>query len=316
MVGRWLGLASSLTLIIGLIVAGLAVRMGERLTELELSLLGVALVAVLVIVWVLERRLLREREALTLAQRKLAKLERAQHRQAEDEQQRANVERALAQAQRLESLGQLAGSVAHDFNNLLVGIHGNIELAVQLDDLDEARELLGTANELVVRASVLTRNLLRFAKGAPADVEIVDIHALLHGSEAIYACLVGKLVSLRVELGATRSTIAFSPARFEQLLLNLVVNASDAMPNGGQLCIGTRDLDDARVELSVSDTGQGMSESIQVMIFQPFFTTKTSGTGIGLATVHDIVTAAGGEIRVESAVGQGTRFCVLLPLAG
>ena len=275
-----------------------------------------AFVALAVLVTVLELVGLRERDAVATLTRKNVALARAQDRQVQTEQDRANLERAVAQAQRLESLGRLAGSIAHDFNNMLGGIRGNIELAAMLDDPeggDQRLALLETANQLIDRAAVLTRNLLRFAKGRPVDAELVDIHELLEGAETIYRSVVGNHVVLSVELAATRSTIAFNPGQFEQLLLNLLVNASDAMPHGGDLCVATRDLDDGRLELCVSDTGQGMSDSIQVMIFQPFFTTKGKGTGIGLATVHDIVTAAGGEIRIESEVGQGTRFCVLLP---
>jgi len=234
-----------------------------------------------------------------------------------EQARRAELERSLAHAKRLEAMSRLAGSVAHDFNNLLTGMLGNTELAAELIERGDARDSLMLVLDLGERARSLTNNLLRFSKGQATESQTLDIHELLLGSERIYTSLVGRQIEFGFLLAATRTRVECNPGKFEQVLLNLVVNATDAMPQGGKLTIGTRDLaraegQPARVEVFVSDTGMGMSESTRVRIFEPFFTTKCTGTGIGLATVLEIVREIQGQITVDSALGVGTTVRVVI----
>lgn len=244
-------------------------------------------------------------------------LEAANTRLIEEQLDKSQLERALATNQRLESVGRLAGSVAHDFNNLLMGMRGNIELSAEDSAKPETREMLTVTLELIDRAVGLTRNLLRFSRGESLGAEHLDVHRLIQDTERIYQSVIGNGVELVFTLDAERVLVAFNPTQFEQILLNLIVNAADAMPDGGRLRVTTRNITRDGVELlelTVDDEGEGMSEAVMTMIFQPYFTTKKTGSGIGLATVHEIVTQSGGDIRVESEVGRGTTFRLSFPL--
>ena len=230
------------------------------------------------------------------------------------EQRRA--EAALRQAQRLEELGRMAGGVAHDFNNVLLAASGSLELALAPDvDPAEVRRRVQAALYATERGSQLARRLLTFAKPAELRVEALELGAAIE-----------QLLPLLRQVAGPGVSVGFVPARepvwveadggeLEQIVINLVANARDAMEGHGTLLIRLAVSPDGRATLSVQDDGCGMSAEVMDRIFEPFFTTKEAGrgTGLGLATVHGSVQRAEGELRVESAPGQGTRFEVLLP---
>lgn len=236
----------------------------------------------------------------------------------------------LSQAQRLEAVGRLAGGVAHDFNNLLVVVLGYTDFAIQaLADDDPVRLDLEQARGAAERATTLTRQLLAFSRRQHLVREVFDLNHVLSNLERMLQRIVGEDVDLSVHTAEGPCMIQGDPGRLEQVVMNLVVNAKDAMPQGGRLNIETRCLAPENapplpdlstpvaqvVELSVSDSGHGMDEATLEMVFEPFFTTKElgKGTGLGLSTVYGIIKQTGGEIRVESQVGLGTTFRVFLP---
>ncbi len=241
------------------------------------------------------------------------------------------LETQFRQAQRLESMGRLAGGVAHDFNNLLTVINGYTEILVaQLghnEPLHEAAREIQRAGE---RAAALTRQLLMFSRRQKVKPADIDLNAVVADSEKMLARLVGDDVTITTTFFPDDARIHADPGAISQILTNFVVNARDAMPEGGQIRIETRGviLDDAEarpkgiaggpyVLLTVSDTGSGMDAATVSRIFEPFFTTKARGrgTGLGLSTVYGIVRQSNGAIDVESEPGQGTTFRVYLPLA-
>ncbi len=240
----------------------------------------------------------------------------------EDITQQRLLTEQLHQAQKLDSIGRLAGGVAHDFNNLLTVILSCAE-ALQADLSAGATPNREDADEIAIagqRARELTRQLLAFARRELIEPVAVDLNEVVQGSQKLLGRLVGEDVELRTELtaGCWRAWADFG--QLEQVLMNLAVNARDAMPRGGVLTFATRNVVDHPlpgewVELEVRDTGEGMPDEVKAHLFEPFFTTKGRGrgTGLGLATVYGIVTGAGGRLFVESAVGQGSTFRVLLP---
>ena len=242
-----------------------------------------------------------------------------------DRSEHDQLQAQLLQSQKLEGIGRLAGGVAHDFNNLLTVILGYCELlrmrqhtGVELEEIQNAAR----------RASQLTRQLLAFSRRQVLQVETVDLNQLIRGLQRMLRRIIGEDVGLETDLADAPAWVLADVGQMEQVLLNLVVNARDAMPSGGTLRIGTRVVEEdasgsadapsrASVELIVSDTGMGMSDDVRTRIFEPFFTTKgDSGTGLGLSTVYGIVMQTGGEIAVTSAPGEGATFRVRLPLAG
>jgi PAS domain S-box-containing protein len=236
------------------------------------------------------------------------------------------------QAQKMESIGQLAGGIAHDFNNLLVPIVGYAELGMMATAPDSALythfERIKGAGE---RASRLTRQILAFSRRQVLEMRMVNLNEVVIEFEKMLQRLIGENITFKTHLTADLPPIKADQGQLEQVLLNLVVNARDAMPNGGQLTIETSPvvLDEAyvanhigtqpgpHVQLAVSDTGHGMDAATQQRIFEPFFTTKSRGhgTGLGLSTVFGIIKQHGGNIWVYSEPGQGTTFKVYLPLA-
>jgi two-component system cell cycle sensor histidine kinase/response regulator CckA len=238
----------------------------------------------------------------------------------------------LAHARRLEALGRLAGGVAHDFNNLLSVILGSAELLMHR--VAAADPMHGDLSEIVAaaeRATLITRQLLAFGRRQRLAPHFVQLSEQIDGIEPVLHRLVGEDVQVDLDLQATLGCVHVDPGQIEQVVLNLVVNARDAMPGGGRLAIRTSNVtlpDDAAnegdevprghyVKLTVSDTGEGMSDHVRAHVFEPFFTTKEPGrgTGLGLATVHGIVEQSAGFIRVQSAIGKGTAFHVYLPRA-
>ncbi|MDP9285715.1 MAG: ATP-binding protein [Actinomycetota bacterium] len=233
----------------------------------------------------------------------------------------------LLHSQKMEAVGQLAGGIAHDFNNLLTVILGfaNI-LAARLDE--GAGSELKEIRQAAERAAALTHQLLAFSRRQPHTSELVDVNALVSSVEQMVRHLIGEDVRLTITASAELALVRADPSQLEQVLVNLVVNARDALSIGGEIriAVSTVDADERsdeseppgeHVVLSVSDTGTGMSEETAARIFEPFFTTKEQGkgTGLGLATVYGIVEQAGGRIAVASEVGRGTEFTISLPAA-
>jgi PAS domain S-box-containing protein len=236
------------------------------------------------------------------------------------------------QAQKMDSVGQLAGGIAHDFNNLLVPIVGYAELGMTETSPDSKLymhfEQIKMAGE---RATSLTRQILAFSRRQVLEMTIVDLNQVINEFKKMLRRLIGENINLNTHLDANLPAIKADKGQLEQVLLNLVVNARDAMPNGGQLTIETtyEELDEGYVTrhvgaqpgphvlLTVSDTGYGMDTATQQHIFEPFFTTKNQdhGTGLGLSTVFGIVKQHGGNIWVYSEPGQGTTFKIYLPVA-
>jgi len=238
-------------------------------------------------------------------------------RDAAERRERKQLEEQLNHAQKMEAIGQLAGSVAHDFNNVLTAILGFCELALSgmAPDAPERGDLVEIRNA-GERAAGLTRQLLAFSRQQVLQPKVHGLNGLVNGVLPMLRRLVVENIEIAVSLESDPSNIKIDATQLEQILINLVVNARDAMPTGGRLTIGTR-TDDATdtVALIVADTGTGMDEATRARIFEPFFTTKGvgKGTGLGLATVQRIVKQCGGSIEVTSEMGQGTAFRINLP---
>ena len=238
---------------------------------------------------------------------------------------------AFLHAQKLEAVGQLAGGIAHDFNNLLQIINGYssliLESTAEESPLGQKAQAICHAGE---RAAQLTRQLLAFSRKQIANPSIIETDCAIAALEKMLRRLIGENVDFRTSLGAGGAYIRIDPSQLDQVIMNLVVNARDAMPFGGRLTIETkrRNLQDpyphpagnlapgAYVVLVVSDTGHGMDAATRERIFEPFFTTKApgKGTGLGLSTVCGIVRQCGGAVHVSSAPGTGSTFTIYLPL--
>jgi two-component system, cell cycle sensor histidine kinase and response regulator CckA len=238
----------------------------------------------------------------------------------QDISERRDLEQQLRHAQKMEALGRLAGGVAHDFNNLLAGISCNAELLLDGDALsgeqfEEATEIRRAAE----RAALLTRQLLAFSRKQGFRPEVLDLNIVVRELERMLRRLLSVQVQLTCVLDSRPCWVEADRGQLEQALVNLVVNARDAMPNGGIVTIETRQSAgadaDTQIALIVRDTGVGIDQATQERLFEPFFTTKSpgQGTGLGLAMVYGIVQQAGGSIRVLSAPGQGAEFRLLVP---
>jgi PAS domain S-box-containing protein len=248
-----------------------------------------------------------------------------------DVTERRELEHQLRQAQKMESIGRLAGGVAHDFNNLLTVISGRVEFLVGAPNLTQEQQVdvheIGKAQE---RAADLTRQLLAFSRKQILHPHVVDLNASLDEFAPMVRRLIGEDIQIDLVHGELLGRVMADRGQVQQVLMNLALNARDAMPSGGRLSIrtanelaSTADSDEGRssprdcVVLEVSDTGSGMDEATAAQIFEPFFTTKGEGmgTGLGLATVYGIVKQSGASITVETALGEGTKFRILFPTA-
>jgi len=244
--------------------------------------------------------------------------------------QRKRLEDQLRHAQKMESIGTLAGGVAHDFNNLLTAIIGNAQLALaQIQPEDPLHERLIEIENSGRRAAELTRQLLIFSRRERLEPKPIDLNDTIDQFVKMLRRIIGEDVELRFHPTADLSTVFADPGQMEQVLMNLVCNARDAMPDGGELIIETRNITveemhrrthpyagtGAYVQITVTDSGGGMNAETQQHIFEPFFTTKEvgKGTGLGLALVYGIIDQHEGTIDVTSEVGRGTTFKICLP---
>ena len=239
--------------------------------------------------------------------------------------ERKQLQEQLFHAQKIHSVGRLAGGIAHDFNNLLTGIRGYTQLVQnRIESESSEYQDLTRVIELVDRAATLTRQLLAFSRRQPLEPVIISINGIVENAMRMIERLIGEDIDLRFVPEATSVTVRVDIGQIEQVLMNLAVNARDAMPDGGQLTIETRCVEltpeHARrgndiksgdyVMLAVSDSGCGMDTKTLQHIFDPFFTTKApgKGTGLGMAIVKNVVEAHGGEIKVETKLGKGSTF--------
>jgi len=233
--------------------------------------------------------------------------------------ERKRLEEQLHHSQRLEAVGRLAGGVAHDFNNLLMVITGYSHMLLDaMHPSDPARLDLEQVVKASERAADLTRQLLAFSRRQGVRASLVDLNALVREMDRMLRRVLGEDIELCVNLTPQLKSVCADPGQIEQVILNMVVNARDAMPGGGKLTLETRNAGTTArecVTLTVRDTGVGMDAPVLSRIFEPFFTTKEHGTGLGLATSYGIIKENGGDLRVESAPGQGTTFRIELPVA-
>ena len=236
---------------------------------------------------------------------------------AADVTEKRDLEVQLHHAQRMESLGRLAGGVAHDFNNILAIVLANTSmLTAMLPAQGETAEMLGEMTRAVHRAVGLTRQLLAFSRKQVAELIVLDVNAIVAETRKMLRRMIGEDIALKTPLLEPELPhVRMDPGHLVQILMNLAVNARDAMPGGGKLAIHTRHVAGFSVRISVSDTGTGMSAVVRARAFEPFFTTKGEGkgTGMGLAVVHGIVQQSGGRIELYMALGVGTTFHIELP---
>jgi nitrogen-specific signal transduction histidine kinase/CheY-like chemotaxis protein len=254
-----------------------------------------------------------------------AELSLANNQLMQEIAERERVQSALAQAQKMEAVGQLTGGIAHDFNNLLTVIVGNLQLIELRAKDDKIVRLAGFAQQGADRAAKLTHQLLAFSRTQRLSLKPVDLNALITGMNDLLARTIGKRITIKMALHEGNPWVMADENQLELAILNLSINARDAMPDGGVLTIfssAKEKLDGASLEgvfavVSVSDTGAGIAPHLIEKVFDPFFTTKPlgKGTGLGLSQVYGIAQQSGGTVRLDSTEGEGTTIKIFLPLA-
>jgi signal transduction histidine kinase/CheY-like chemotaxis protein len=278
----------------------------------------------------MEEELRQARDALELrVVERTAELRRSNERLRAEMEERKRVEEQLLQTRKLEAIGRLAGGIAHDFNNLIAVVIGNAGLlAKHIPEGERTRAYVDEIAAAGARAAELTRQLLAFSRAQALAPEVIEITPVVSNVVRMLRRVIGEEIALATSLRDDAGFVEADRGKLEQVVMNLVVNARDAMPDGGTLSIRTErtTLDDARakildtqpgeyVRLSVADTGTGMDADVRAHVFDPFFTTKADrgGTGLGLSTVYGIVRQSGGAVDVASTPGSGSRFDVYLP---
>jgi nitrogen-specific signal transduction histidine kinase/ActR/RegA family two-component response regulator len=241
------------------------------------------------------------------------------------------LEKQLVHSQKMESIGQLAGGIAHDFNNLLTIINGYCELLLDVESDPEKKENLENIYKAGIKAGKLTSQLLAFSRKQTAAPERIKTNRLIKDNLKMLERILGEDIIIKTELSALSDTILFDPVQFEQIIINLAVNARDAMPKGGLLSIKTENMTAHKLTIEETevisgdyisvifkDSGTGMNEDTRTKAFEPFFTTKATGkgTGLGLSTVYGIIKQNKGYVFIESEVNKGTSFKILIPLDG
>jgi signal transduction histidine kinase/ActR/RegA family two-component response regulator len=245
--------------------------------------------------------------------------------------ERERIEASLRQSQKMEAIGQLTGGLAHDFNNLLAAISGSLELTksrLSQGNLEAVDRYIGAAEGAVKRAAALTHRLLAFSRRQPLDPRPTNVNRLIADMQELIRRSMGPSINVEVDAAVDLWTTLIDPNQLENGLLNLCINARDAMPDGGRVAIKTanecfderaareRDLAPGQyISLSVTDTGSGMTPEVAALAFDPFFTTKPlgQGTGLGLSMIYGFVRQSGGQVRIYSEVGKGTTVCLYLP---
>jgi signal transduction histidine kinase len=253
-------------------------------------------------------------------QDRVSELAAANERLKEEIAQREKAEAALVQAQKMEAVGQLTGGLAHDFNNLLTAVVGNLDLIRARVTDPRLIRFVEQALKAAQRGSKLTAQLLAFSRTQKLATVPVDVNALIEGMRELLTQTLGSNVAVRTELAADLPAALADANQLELAILNLSINARDAMPEGGSLTIGTAiggAIGERRIEVTVADTGTGMPAEVAARAFDPFFTTKPAGkgTGLGLSQVYGIVRQLGGDVLIESTVGAGTSVRLSLPVS-
>jgi PAS domain S-box-containing protein len=250
-----------------------------------------------------------------------------------DVTERVQLQHELQQAQKMEAVGRLAGGIAHDFNNVLTSIIGGAELLLEYVQGDgDAVAEVAAIRQAADRAASLTRQLLAFSRQQVMSVEVVPLNDVVRRTDAMLRHMIGEHIEIRTDCERTAWPVRVDPSQLEQVIMNLAINAGDAMPGGGVLELSTRNAALPQgatpagltipageyAELTVRDTGIGMDAITQSRVFEPFFTTKPAplGTGLGLSMAYGIIRQSNGFITVDSVVGEGTTFRILLPRAG
>jgi PAS domain S-box-containing protein len=251
-------------------------------------------------------------------------LQRVNERLLAEISEREQAQAALVQAQKMDAIGQLTGGIAHDFNNLLTAIVGNIDMIERRSDDERVKRMAANAREGVERATKLTAQLLAFSRSQQLDLQPVEVDALIAGMDDLLTRTLGHTVQVRTVLAAGAARAKADANQLELAVLNLAINARDAMDDGGTVTISSRISDEwheglqpgDHVVIAVSDTGHGIPKALLQKVFDPFFTTKSvgRGTGLGLSQVYGIATQSGGTVRIDSTVGVGSTIEIWLPV--
>jgi len=238
---------------------------------------------------------------------------------AVDISERKRLDAELRHAHKMEAIGRLAGGIAHDFNNLLSVINGYCEImGPKIEAAPAARKDLNEIHRAGLKAAAIARQILEFSRRHDSEAGVVNFNTLIREVADIIRRIGGETIDLQLRLASDLGNARINPVHFQQVLLNLCFNARDAMPKGGQLTLRTFNQASERdganqVALEVSDTGTGIKPALHEKIFEPFYTTKREGTGLGLSTAQGLIGQAGGSMTVSSALGRGTTFAVFLP---